>query len=128
MKTEDTHAYDNAANHLQIIVDLIDAVDAADGDDARDRAVEVIQEHPLCVEVRSPWHTVGAESGEPAEFKILLSTGGPACQIRGELNQYGEPETARVEYQDWGMPWAEFPCGDGSEKLLRYCRTFYFSE
>lgn len=105
----------------------IDGELCADGENARER----IQEGPLSVEVRSPWYTPGADeySRNPEDFRILLSTGGPALQIRGELSEHGEPTRAWLEYQDWGTPWTEYH-GDGCshDDLLTYCKQFFFGE
>ena len=94
-----------------------------------DEAQQRIQEDALSVEVRSGWHSPGdAEGAKAEEFNILLTTGGPACRIIGELNQHGEPDRARIEHQDWGTPWTElFGCIE-QETLLTYCRQFYFGE
>lgn len=67
----------------------------------------------------------GAEA-EDEEFMILLSTGGPALRIRGELSS-GEPDRAWLEYQDWGTPWTEHVAtGSDHAALLTFCRVFYF--
>lgn len=96
----------------------------SDADSVRER----IQESPLSVEVRSGWTTPGSEM-EAEEFMILLSTGGPALRIRGELGKYAHPERAWLEYQDWGTPWTEYH-GEGCEHstLLTFCQQFYFGE
>lgn len=67
---------------------------------------------------------------EAAEYRILLCTGGPAVRIIGELGKYAEPETARIEYQDWDTPWEEYVITNAKdqEALLTYCRQFYFGE
>src|SRR3990167_2842372 len=72
-------------------------------DDARQR----IEEDALSVEVRSGWYSPGARDADtkPAEYNILLCTGGPACRIIGRLSEYGEPETAELQVQDWFTPW-----------------------
>lgn len=104
-------------------------------DEARDR----ILEDALSVEVRSDWHSVEQGTARPtltvpAEYRILLCTGGPACQIVGELSEHGEPETARLQVQDWFMPWTDMrpqvgPDDFDSEPiLLEYARCFYFGE
>ncbi|MDR6858912.1 hypothetical protein J2W96_005244 [Variovorax guangxiensis] len=41
------------------------------------------------------------------EFEILLCTGGPTVRIVGDLDHHGEPDRARIEYQDWFEPWRE---------------------
>lgn len=93
-----------------------------------DQASERILNSPLSAEVRSDWHTPGDEEGGiPAEFCILLSTGGPALRIRGELDLQAEPQRAWLEYQDWGTPWTEYhgPKGEQSD-LITFCQHFYF--
>ena len=77
--------------------------DYHDEDDAEQR----ISESVLEVLVRGDWHTPG-EHSEDAEFEILLTTGGPALRIRGELDHQGEPRRAWLEHQDWGTPWTPF--------------------
>ena len=103
----------------------IDGDEMESADDARER----IQQDPLSVEVRSGWYTLDAdeESKAPAEFNILLCTGGPACRIMGELEN-GEPTRAWIQYQDWGTPWTDYYEQDSQDALLAYCRCFYFGE
>ena len=63
---------------------------------------------------------------KPFEFCILLSTGGPASRIRGELDN-GEPCRAWLEVQDWGTPWTQY-FDIEQDTLLAYARCFYFGE
>ena len=88
-----------------------------------------ISENPLSVQVRSDWENLDAEL-EPAEFEILLNTGGPATRIVGELNQYKEPTRPRLQHQDWFTPWTEYldATSDQNEALDWYCGMFYFGE
>ena len=46
------------------------------------------------------------------QFKILLSWGGPACQIIGKLDQYKQPTDIEIQYQDWGTPWEPLHLGN----------------
>lgn len=70
----------------------------------RDAVETELDEYPLSVELRSDWVSRD-EPLEATEYAILLSTGGPAARIRGELNEYGTPTSAWMEAQDWGTPW-----------------------
>ena len=100
-----------------------------DGDRMKDaeEARERIQESPLSVQVRSGWRSVGDDHGDPEEFEILLSTGGPALHIRGELGAHCEPSRAWLEYQDWGTVWTQYFDVEQTT-LLAYCSVFYFGE
>ena len=91
-----------------------------------DKSREVINEDPLSVQVRSGWAN-SPEEMEAEEYEILLCTGGPACRIVGDLDR-GEPDRARIEYQDWFTPWIELVDITSKEReaLLTYSRQFYF--
>lgn len=82
----------------------------------RDEVESALYEYPLEVAVRSDWTPLG-ETPEASEYMILLTTGGPAARIRGELDVYGAPATAYMEASDWGMPWTEVHTGCSSALL-----------
>ena len=135
-----TQANEYANCSLESIREMLDAVTHAqectgeikcteeyhDEDDARQR----IDEDPLEIQVRSDWHNLGDEdANKPTEYYILITTGGPAARIIGELDSYGQPESARFEYQDWFKPWT--PAETTSEQdstMLEYAQHFYFGE
>lgn len=108
------------AKNAEELRDLEKALsDFEDEDDARKQAEESV----LSVEVRSDRSTPG-EPLEPAEFCILLSTGGPALRIVGDLDR-GQPSRARMEWQDWGTPWTDYPA---DADLDEFANIFYFGE
>jgi hypothetical protein len=76
--------------------------------------------------VRSHWVDVG-EPLKPAQFCILLSTGGPGLRIVGDLGRFNCPEDARMEYQDWGTPWTEYRA-IGSEVLDAWAAQFWWGD
>ena len=85
--------------------------------------------------MRSGWYSPGAQDTKPAEYEILLTTGGPALRIIGELSQHGEPESATLQWQDWGTPWtdlhmSELTCSasEADAILLSYAAHFYYGE
>jgi hypothetical protein len=97
-------------------------------DDLRDDLQTRVSEDPLSVEVRSDWHTPGWDSGA-TEYAILLSTGGPACRIIGDLDSYGQPCSATLQFQDWYQPWQDSPSADYDEDaLIWYAQQFYYGE
>lgn len=134
--TPDNHARDNATGWLATIRELVANLQAAYDADARDgaqdaidRAQTAIHEAPLSVEVRSGWYQPGAANPEPEEYQILLTWGGPAAQITGDLDGYGQPDNARLEYQDWGTPWTPHPLtAEEREDVLTFAQQFYFGE
>jgi hypothetical protein len=109
----------------------LEAAATIDGDLMKDADAvrERIQESPLSVEVRSGWASPGDDM-QAEEFCILLSTGGPALRIIGELDEHKQPRRAWLEYQDWGTPWTEFH-GEGAPAqadLVTFSSQFYFGE
>lgn len=109
--------------------DELESLESEAGDcEDEDEAREKISEDPLSVMVRCGWHYPGqAEESEPIEFEILLSTGGPAVRIIGDLDQYKQPTNAKLEVQDWFLPWTEYLDAD-QDVLIAYCECFYFGE
>lgn len=92
-------------------------------------ALQTIQEDPLSVEVRSCWHTPCDKDAEDGEYMILLCTGGPAVRIVGTMGRFNEPDSAKIEYQDWFTPWEEYRLDSEEETVvLTYARQFYFAD
>jgi len=102
--------------------ELAELEKAAEDCESLDDAEQRISDDPLSIQVRSGWCDVGAEM-EAEEYCILLSTGGPATRIIGDLNRFGEPETATLQAQDWFTQWQDYN-GDDEETLLRYASRF----
>lgn len=103
---------------------IADAGEFEDADEARTR----IDEDPLEITLTGSWQ-VGEEKPEADKFIILLTTGGPAVRIVGELDRYNQASHAWIEYQDWFTPWVEYS-GDAVSQsdLLTYCNCFYFGD
>ena len=145
----EAHAISNARGQLETIKELYREFKKQEDLEAWDCGSNVYnwtsegirekaQDEALSVEFRSGW-TSNLESMEPEEFKILLSTGGPACQIIGKLDQYKQPTDIEIQYQDWGTPWEPLQLNstyaDESpnitsdyEALEWFCNCFYFGE
>ena len=127
--------YDRLEELNGTIDDLTEAeelneLQAAAGDcTSEDEARERIMDNPLSLLVRSGWYTPGnAEDDEmiPAEFELLLTTGGPAVRIVGELD-YGQVKRPRLQVQDWYQSWTEYVPADKGV-LRKYCGVFYFDD
>ena len=130
-KPEEDRAADQAKAQLGSIIEMVEALKAAedsDNEQAREDAMQTINEDPLSVEVRSDWHSPGdTENSKPSEYRILLCWGGPAVQIVGDLGEYGEPESATLQYQDWFTKWADYPLTSEQEQVvITYAQQFYF--
>ena len=115
---EDKRAYEQAKAQFDSVEGMVNELRTA---------IDLLE-----VSVRSDWHSPGSGANgglEPAEYRILLCTGGPAVQITGDLNQYNEPESATLEYQDWFTAWEKYPLdSEQEETLLEYAQQFYFGE
>ena len=139
-------ARENAQGWYESIREMVEALGdrRSNGDEHSEDAERRIHESALSAEVRSGWYSFGRDADtKPAEYRILLTTGGPALQLTGTLSEYGEPETAELQIQDWGVPWREWepPVDTGlsfseigvihrayKEILLTFARCFYFGE
>jgi len=122
---------DGAREQGQAQYDSIKELVAGLGDEEKaDSARDAITQDPLSVLVREGWHEPGANAGAPQEFEILLSTGGPAVRLIGTLDDHGEPDSVRLQVQDWFQPWTDFqPQGnDRDAVLMSYAQCFYFGE
>jgi hypothetical protein len=125
------HGQANARAWLENMREMLTALREAEesGDDrAAETARERIEESPLSIQIRDGWRAPGANSDGPEEYEILLTTGGPALRIVGDLDQ-SEPDTARLQYRDWGTPWTDYRAEPSAEDVaLRFAQVFYFGE
>ncbi len=92
-----------------------------DSDSLRER----IEQMPLSVQVRDGWRWPSAESDGAEEFEILLSTGGPALRITGEIG--GSPS---LQWQDWGTPWTDYrdTTDDQDEAISAFVGLMYLGD
>jgi len=139
---ETNHAEQNAIGHASSMIEAYhlhqkfeedrhcgpldyDGSEVNDDDELRER----VQEEALSVQVRGPFHDPGAKV-EDDEFEILLSTGGPALRIIGDLGRFNQPERPKMEWQDWGTAWTFFysDLEDYEDALTWFCSCFYFGE
>lgn len=105
----------DAMGALRDMVEALLKAEEAEDDDAREQAEQAIHEDPLSIEIiyRGPPHSEPTAEG----FEMLLSTGGPAVRIVGELD-HGEPTRPRLEVQDWFLPWTEYPTNSEEGEIL----------
>ena len=95
-------------------------------DSISEAVTDYAEELPLSVLVRSDWHAPGSEA-EPAQFELLLSTGGPAVRVLGDLDSDRQPYRPQLQYQDWGIPWTDHP-ESNVDALLWFAGLFYYGD
>src|SRR5690606_26612098 len=94
---------------------------------SREDVEQAIQEMPLSIEVRSGWVS-SVHDFTPNEFRIVLCTGGPHVEIRGDIGLHGEPQDVKVFYADWSER-GEYDLSDEErEAVQQFCDQFYFGE
>jgi len=132
---KDARAREQAGAQLASIEELVTCLEHAeacqdsvciDSDEAAAR--EAITNDALDVQVRWEWHTPAALNGAaPYAYMILLCWGGPSVQIVGTLDDHNQPDSARLQHQDWFTPWIDYPLTDEEEQtLIKYAQQFYF--
>lgn len=135
--TDNNHAIANARAWAASIHEAMTAYQQLDSGEAEtvdyegeafddsDSLRERIEQMPLSVQVRDGWRSPGAESDGAEEFEILLSTGGPALRITGDIG--GSPS---LQWQDWGTPWTD--CRDTTdgqdEAIAAFVGLFYLED
>lgn len=128
------HTIATAMNGLDLLQSIDDSTFEQEGEtfDNQYTLQDRIQEMPLSVQVRGGWHNAGDTDAarEAVEYEILLTTGGPALRIIGDLGDYSNPTNARVQYQDWGTPWTDFndTTDAQDEHIEAFAGLFYFGE
>jgi len=139
---ERNHALTNCVGQLETIKELYRNYKEAESNDdyeTQEKMTYKAEVEALSVDFRSGWSCSPDDLGSPEEFKILLSTGGPACQIIGNLDQSHQPIDIEIQYQDWGTPWEplQLNCtyADKSPNITSdykalewFCNCFYFGQ
>ena len=129
-------AHDLCKSRTETITRMMGILNDLAGKEHHQQSFEALEERifemPLSVEVRSDWveprELTNRSYTMPVEYRILLSTGGPATQIIGTLDEHGEPEQAYLQAQDWFEPWTNgySPSPHEALMLLSFARTFYY--
>jgi hypothetical protein len=136
--TDNNHAIGNARAWAASIHEAMTAYQALESGEAEsvtyegetfedaDELRQRIEEMPLSLQVRDGWRSPGEERADPEEFEILLSTGGPALRIYGEI---GAAYPA-LQWQDWGTPWTDFrdTTDAQDEAISAFVGLFWFGD
>ena len=131
--TKENHALNNAIGHIESMVENFkkdQQLQESNDYNQQDELRESVLNSALSVEFRSGWYSSLDEETKPEEFKILLSWGGPALRIIGELDDYG-PVNPKLQFQDWGTPWTDlndiWELNQNQQDALNwFCNCFYF--
>lgn len=123
------HAIGQAKAWLATIREKVATLENTTGDWHTEARCD-IQDQALSVMVRDGWREPTKPAEEcPAEFEILLSTGGPACRLTGDLGECGEIEDVHLEWQDWGTPWTEYgEAREHRDALRTFAAQFYLGD
>jgi len=136
-KTKTNHALNNALGHLKEMVENYEIgsyieqsnVTTNEDEEKLEEIRQSILDSALSVQFRNGWysdlyHLKGVT--EPIEFKILLSWGGPALRVIGEIEE-NFAVNPKLQYQDWGTPWTDLNITEEQQKALNwFCNCFYF--
>ena len=128
--TKTNHALNNAIGHIESMVEDFkkdQQLQESNDYNQQDELRESILNSALSVEFRSGWYSSPESITDlrPEEFKILLTWGGPALRITGELDDYG-PVNPKLQYQDWGTLWTDFEITENQQEALNwFCNCFY---
>jgi len=109
----------------RFLIEEMDWVADPDREGIAEAIRDMVQEDPLEVRIREDWHALG-EDPDGGEYMILISTGGPALRMIGALEGF-EPDSAGLEWQDWGTPWTYY-YAENDDALLWYASQFYFGK
>ena len=130
------HSINCAKSTIESIIEMVERLNAARTYDYpeeledqydEDSISEEIYNYPLEVTVRTGWVSPGSEDPDWYEYQILITTGGPAVRIIGDLNTYNEPDNVILQHQDWFESWTVYPLsGYERKKLIEFARHFYF--
>ena len=132
--TKTNHALNNAIGHIESMVEdfkkvtYLESLNVTTNEDEEklEEIKESVLNSALSVEFRSGWYSSLDDELVPEEFKILLTWGGPALRIIGELDNY-IPINPKLQFQDWGTPWTDFKITEDQQDALNwFCNCFYF--
>jgi hypothetical protein len=89
-----------------------------------------VQEDALCIEIASGWVAVGQQL-QPEKFRIVLCTGAPHVEIRGDVDEHGSPANCSLWHNNWYTPMTYLPVSPEDKQLLQEyanCFTYYAGE
>ena len=132
--TKTNHALNNAISHIKSMVEDYEICSyieqsnptTTEQEKKLEETKESILNSALSVEFRSGWYSSLDDELVPEEFKILLSWGGPALRIIGELENF-IPVNPKLQFQDWGTLWTDLEITEDQQNALDwFCNCFYF--
>lgn len=114
--SEDNRALNMAKSFIKDLTDLFEKFDKEKDDLKQEAIMQEIEEQDYGTSVQKT-------------YSITLAGGGPALRVFGDLDENNEPETAELQYQDWGTYWTKLPVnGEQEDLLLRYASRKYFGD
>ena len=132
--TKRNHALENAIGHIESMVEdfktvtYLESLNVTTNEDEEklEEIRESVLNSALSVEFRSGWYSSPEDETKAEEFKILLTWGGPALRIIGEIEE-NFAVNPKLQFQDWGTLWTDFEITEEQQKALNwFCNCFYF--
>ena len=138
--TKENHALTNCKGQLENIIELYKLSQQADKEGSGNAERDFIEEATeMALDVcwkSDDWQAIGAKEGfSPTKGRVLLTTGGPACQVVCDLDGdvASNPE---IQWQDWGTPWTtpsiqcelELDFDTANDALEWFIDLFYWGE
>ena len=129
---EKDNALSNAKAKLEDIIEWHTKSVLSVSDEETKEIEEEARDSVLSVEYRqSCWQSVGSEL-TASQGRLLLTFGGPSCQIITDLDEHGEPSgNVEIQYQDWFKPWQGYwpsdDIDDASNDEVRAALEWYVS-
>ena len=132
--TKRNHALENAIGHIESMVEdfktvtYLESLNVTTNEDEEklEEIRESVLNSALSVEFRSGWYSSPEDETKAEEFKILLTWGGPALRIIGEIDE-NFAVNPKLQFQDWGTLWTDFEITEDQQKALNwFCNCFYF--
>ena len=132
--TKRNHALENAIGHIESMVEdfktvtYLESLNVTTNEDEEklEEIRESVLNSALSVEFRSGWYSSPEDETKAEEFKILLTWGGPALRIIGEIEE-NFAVNPKLQFQDWGTLWTDFEITEDQQKALNwFCNCFYF--
>ncbi len=85
-----------------------------------DKVMDACIENILSLETRGGWNSGGNIDTTPVEYRIVLCTGGPHVELRGDIRDGAYADTATIYFCGWGEGEKELALTSEEDEILLY--------